>query len=823
MKIIFFLLIFWSFSSGTYCQADKVTINRNDNGIKLKVNGNDFIINGMNWDYFPIGTNYEYNLWNKQDSIIQQALNNEMSLLKNMGVNVIRVYTGIPKKWIEYIYTNYGIYTMLNHTFGRYGLTIKDKWVANTEYADADTREFILKEVKQLAADYKDTKGLLLFLLGNENNYGLVWEGAETKNIPVEDRKSTRRKIALYKLFDEAAVVMKTIDQSHPIALCNGDLQFLDLIAKECKNVDILGINVYRGVSFGDVFERVKKEYGKPVLFTEFGSDAFNAITKKENQNGQAAIVKENWKEIYANAAGMGKSGNCIGGFTFQFSDGWWKYAQTSNLSIHDDNASWSNGGYSFDFIKGKNNMNEEWFGICAKEAANTNGLYQLFPRSAYYTLKDVHRFNPYTAGSSLTTLSNYFNSIKPTNAVLKPGKSKVAYSNQSKKITAKEILGNTKYQAISYGGFRATSRDIEPTIAQITEDLKLLSAMNIKVLRTYNVHNKEVSNLLKAISALKKKDASFEMYVMLGAWIDCKNAFTALSPDHTEESEHNSIEIAEAVRLANQYPDIVKIIAVGNEAMVKWAASYYVQPVTILKWVNYLQELKKQGKLSKDLWITSSDNFASWGGGGKEYHVEALTQLIKAVDYVSVHTYPMHDTHYNPKFWGIAANEKQLSEQEKINAAMLRARDYAVAQYKSVYNYVKLLGVEKPIHIGETGWATASNELYGNAGSKATDEYKSAIYYQLMREWANREGISLFYFEAFDEQWKDSKNPLGSENHFGLINLLSQAKYTIWDLVDQGVFKGLTRDGKPITKTYNGKVEALLLDVKMPAQLIKN
>jgi len=819
MKIIFFILLFCSCSGNAYCQADIITINKNKNGIKLKVNGNDLMINGMNWDYFPIGTNYSYNLWEKKDSFIQEALDYEMSLLKNMGVNAIRVYTGIPKKWIEYIFTNYGIYTMLNHSFGRYGLSLKGAWVAQTDYADTNTRELLLKDVKHLAEEYKNTKGLLLFLLGNENNYGLVWEGAETKNIPEEDRNSTQRSRALYTLFNKAAAAMKTIDHTHPIALCNGDLQYLDLIAQECKDVDILGINVYRGTSFGDVFERVKKEYGKPVLFTEFGADAFNAVSQKEDQNAQAAILKSNWKEIYENAAGIGKSGNCIGGFTFQFSDGWWKFGQTNNLDLHDINASWVNGGYSADFVKGKNNMNEEWFGICAKGATNSKGLYQLFPRSSYYILKEVHQFNPYKTGVSLTTLNNYFKSIKPMDA----RNTQAAIGVNSKNITAKEILGNPNYQAICYGGFRAKTRNVEPTIAQITEDLRILSAMNIKVLRTYNVQYKEVSNLLTTIRALKNKDANFEMYVMLGAWIDCKNAFSAIPPIHDQENERNAFEIDEAVKLTNEYPDIVKVIAVGNEAMVQWAASYYVQPGIILKWVNYLQDLKKQQKLSKDVWITSSDNFASWGGGDTTYHVEDLKKLIKAVDYISMHTYPMHDTHYNPAFWGILENEKHLSQREQINAAMIRARDYAIGQYKSVANYMKSLGVEKPIHIGETGWATMSNERYGNAGSKATDEYKSALYYKLMREWANKEGISLFYFEAFDEQWKDSANALGSENHFGLINLQSQAKYLIWELVDQGVFKGLTRDGKIITKTYNGNEKALWLDVQAPSALIKN
>ncbi|HBI01361.1 glycosyl hydrolase family 17 protein [uncultured Flavobacterium sp.] len=392
-----------------------------------------------------------------------------------------------------------------------------------------------------------------------------------------------------------------------------------------------------------------------------------------------------------------------------------------------------------------------------------------------------------------------------------------------SKEITAQMILGNENYQAICYGGYRTNSREIQPTVAEIKEDLKLLSALKIKVLRTYNVHYEEVSNLLKAITELKKDDANFEMYVMLGAWIDCKNAWTNLPPIHNEESDRNAIEITEAVRLTNQYPDVVKIIAVGNEAMVKWATSYYVTPNIILKWVNHLQNLKKENKLPKDVLITSSDNFASWGGGGKEYHEEELNQLIKAVDYISMHTYPMHDTHYNPVFWGIKESEQTLTDKAKIDAAMLRSRNYAIDQYNSVVAYMKSIGVNKPVHIGETGWASQSNEHYGNEGAKATDEYKSAQFYKLMREWSNKEKVSCFYFEAFDENWKDSANPEGSENHFGLINLQNQAKYALWDEVDNGTFKGLTRNGKPITKTYNGDEKVLWLDVKMPSSILKN
>lgn len=383
---------------------------------------------------------------------------------------------------------------------------------------------------------------------------------------------------------------------------------------------------------------------------------------------------------------------------------------------------------------------------------------------------------------------------------------------------TAEVILGDPTYQAISYGGYRDITRDIQPTIPQIKEDMKILSAMGIKLLRTYNVYYEETANLLKAIRELREEDPTFEMYIMMGVWIDALHAWT----DHperirNEDGARNEGEVQRAAALAKEYPDIVKIIAVGNEAMVHWATEYYVEPSIILKWVNYFQNLKKEGELPETMWITSSDNFASWGGGGSEYHTPELIELYDAVDFISMHTYPMHDTHYNPDFWGVRDDEEELTDMEKIHAAMIRSRDYAISQYESVIAYMESLGVDKPVHIGETGWATQSNEYYGDTGSRAVDEYKSGMYHELIRDWSNENGVTVFYFIGFDEKWKDAENQLGSENHFGLINLQAQAKYAIWDMVDAGIFEGLTRDGMPITKTYDGDFEALLKDVRVP------
>lgn len=437
MKNNFLIVLLSIFSFSSFSQYGKVSIESDNDQVKLVVNGEDFMVNGMNWDYFPRGTNYSFSIWNQSDDFIKSALDAEMGLLKNMGVNTIRTYTGIQPRWVQYIYENYGIHTILNHSFGRYGLTLDGTWVAVTDYSNPAVKELLMSEITALAEEFKNTPGLLMILLGNENNYGLFWAGAETEDFP--DEEDQRRAVGenrgrpMYKLMNEAAIAIKEIDGSRPVAICNGDLLFLDIIAEECQDVDIYGTNMYRGISFGDTFERVKNEYGKPVLFTEFGSDAFNALSNKEDQQAQATIMVGQWKEIYANAAGLGKTGNSIGGCTFQFSDGWWKFGQTDNLDIHDNNASWSNGGYPFDYKPGQNNMNEEWFGICAKGPNDARGLYDLYPRAAYYALKEVHTVNPYADGIDAAFLNNHFNNIQIMDAMLRARGDKAAMGGDEK------------------------------------------------------------------------------------------------------------------------------------------------------------------------------------------------------------------------------------------------------------------------------------------------------------------------------------------------------------------------------------------------------
>lgn len=396
-----------------FAAPNTVSVHKDDNGYQLHIDGTATMLLGMNWGYVPIGTNYAYNLWAEDEAFIKAVLDREMSLLKAMGVNSIRQYSGIPPHWVTYIYQNYGISTMINHTAGRYGLNIDGTWVPNTNYMDPKTRAVIKSEVLDVINTYKDTEGVVLWLLGNENNYGLHWSSFEIEALP-EDEQNNERASYLYSLYGELVDDIHAQDPNHPVAIANGDLQYIDLIAKHVPNLDILGSNVYRGESARDFFQEIEDTLQIPALFTEFGADAYDANLGQEDHLSQAYYLQQQWKEIYLQSHGKSKVGNAIGGYTFQWADGWWKYKQEVNLEIHDPNASWPNAGYPSDYVEGQFNMNEEWFGICAKGFPDDNGHFELYPRAAYYLLKDAYTLSPYDEATTSEAIEAHFSRLNP-------------------------------------------------------------------------------------------------------------------------------------------------------------------------------------------------------------------------------------------------------------------------------------------------------------------------------------------------------------------------------------------------------------------------
>ena len=427
-----------------------------DGGPRLQVGGQDFMVHGMNWDCVPIGQNYAWSLWSQPDDVIEAALAREMPLLKSMGVNAIRQYAGVPPRWVRYIYERYGIYTVINHTVGRYGFTLDGVWHPSVDYSDPRMRAALKAEVLSLVDQFRGVPGVLMWLLGNENNYGLSWASSEIEALPQGERDAARAR-HLYSLFGEVIRAVKERDADVPVAMANGDVQYIDIIAQECKGLDVFGTNCYRGISARDLFQVVKDKLGLPVLFTEFGADAFNAREMREDQATQARYLLGQWREIYEQSSGKGLVGNAIGGFVFQWSDGWWKFGQESRLDIHDTNASWPNGGYSEDYAKGENNMNEEWWGLCAKGPSDARGLYELHPRAAFYALRRAFALPAYAPGTDLAAIRAHFAAIDPMTAALEARGDQASLVTQA--LERVHLTGmRMQFETYSTGGDRVST-----------------------------------------------------------------------------------------------------------------------------------------------------------------------------------------------------------------------------------------------------------------------------------------------------------------------------------------------------------------------------
>lgn len=437
-----------------------VQVERQDAGLVLEVDGAPTLIRGMNWDYIPIGHNYQFDLWRQPDDFIRSALANEMPLLKNMGINAIRVYAGMPARWVQYVYETYGIYTVINHPMARYGYTLDGVWIPSVDYSSPRLRAAVRAELEALAAEFRGVPGMLMWLLGNENNYGLSWSSFEIEALPQGERDAARAR-HLYSMFEEMTQALKAADPARPVAIANGDLQYIDIIAEECTSIDVFGTNVYRGISARDLFDVVQQKLGVPVMFTEFGADAWNARDMREDQRSQARYLLGQWQEIYEQAAGQGRAGNAIGGFIFQWSDGWWKYRQEERLDIHDTNASWPNGGYD-DFVEGANNMNEEWWGICAKGRPDDRGLYALYPRAAYYALRQAFRLDAYAAGTTPESIRRHFGDIQPLAAELEARGDRAALAADA--LSRVRVSGLRMHlETYSTGGERISTPEMPP------------------------------------------------------------------------------------------------------------------------------------------------------------------------------------------------------------------------------------------------------------------------------------------------------------------------------------------------------------------------
>jgi len=293
-----------------------------------------------------------------------------------------------------------------------------------------------------------------------------------------------------------------------------------------------------------------------------------------------------------------------------------------------------------------------------------------------------------------------------------------------------KERLNIEPGKAICYSGFRegqSPDTGIFPTYEQIKEDLLILHN-HWKYLRLYDC-DKHTDIVLEVI-----QNENLDFKVMLGAYIGAEmNNFGCpwggfYSEDELNKNKARNLnQIKKLIQLANEYPDIIFSLSAGNEALVHWT-DHYVPIQDVIKYVRLIKMGTKQP-------VTFCENYVPWQ--------EKLHDLVEEVDFISIHTYPV---------W----------EYKNIHEAL----EYTKQNYYSVADRYP----HKPVVITEAGWATNSNGRGIDPGNVSQDLQE--VYYNDLVNWSETEGILTFVFEAFDEPWKGSNEPLEPEKHWGLFTV---------------------------------------------------
>lgn len=295
--------------------------------------------------------------------------------------------------------------------------------------------------------------------------------------------------------------------------------------------------------------------------------------------------------------------------------------------------------------------------------------------------------------------------------------------------------------RAICYSGFREGQHPggVYPTYAEIKEDLLLLHK-NWKYLRLFD-GDQHARTVLEVITREK-----LDFKVMLGAYIEAEmnnfncpwNSGVYSEKQLEANAVSNQMKIDSLIELGNSYPEIIFSLSAGNEALVGWT-DHYVPEARVREYVRRIKAKVIQP-------VTFCENYSPW--------LIKLKQLAEEVDFISVHTYPV---------W----------EYKHIDEAIEYTREnyYAVAsQYPG-----------KAVVITEAGWATNSNGR-GIDPENVNEGYQKAYFGKLM-EWAEKENILTFFFEAFDENWKGSPEPLEPEKHWGLFRTNREPKLAVQHL----------------------------------------
>ena len=251
IKLIFYISILISAIHSQH-EYNKVVIQNS----KLNVNGTEYFIKGICYHPVPIGEtkrNFE-------------MIDIDLSLMKEAGINTIRVYSPIDDVKILDKIDKAGIKVIINFGYNQNGFYD----ILNNTYID-----YVKK--------YKDHNAILFWELGNEYNFNPQWFNGNLEN--------------WYNSMNSAAENIKKIDMNHPVSTAHGEIPSLKALSMGSK-IDLWGMNVYRWDNPTSIINEWKKISDKPIYFSEIGSDSYMTVAKDgfikgENQFAQAEANKK--------------------------------------------------------------------------------------------------------------------------------------------------------------------------------------------------------------------------------------------------------------------------------------------------------------------------------------------------------------------------------------------------------------------------------------------------------------------------------------------------------------------------------------------------
>ena len=309
---------------------------------------------------------------------------------------------------------------------------------------------------------------------------------------------------------------------------------------------------------------------------------------------------------------------------------------------------------------------------------------------------------------------------------------------------------------AISYSPYRTSTSEADLnreviTAANVRQDLQLIRAAGIGTIRLFS-SRAFAQTVLTVI-----RDDNLDIKVMLGAYV---NPVTSAAAE-----ADNQAELDKAILLANQFRSSVEAVSVGNETMVVWS-THKLAPETVAAYLRKVRSAITQP-------VTTDDNWLFWASVPKV--------IADVVDFAAVHTYPLLDTFYDPLLWDwrfktTAANQRAAA----MTAGAITEAKRQFGEARAAFDRLNL--PEFPMVIGETGW-TARDAGGGPVLSFRAHPVNQKLFFDALQTWAT-EGRrtahgpkAIFFFQAFDEAWKQG------DDGWGLFNKDRQARYTVQGL----------------------------------------